>query len=140
MPLLLYDQPNVVIHPRQAMAGSFGRPFVSRARRDWETGRFRMPLQAIVRRLTMRVMVLVKATDDSEKGFLPTTEAMEAMGRFNDELRDAGIMLTADGLKPSSQGKRIAFDGSTGLSPKPASWSPASGSGKSRTWTRRSPG
>jgi hypothetical protein len=63
----------------------------------------------------MRVMVLVKATDDSEKGFLPTpeaTEAMEAMGRFNDELRNAGIMLVADGLKPSSQGKRIAFDGS----------------------------
>ena len=62
----------------------------------------------------MRVMVLVKATDDSEKGFLPTTEAMEAMeamGRFNDELRDAGILLTADGLKPSSQGKRVAFDG-----------------------------
>jgi hypothetical protein len=66
------------------------------------------------RRPTMRVMVLVKATEDSEKGFLPTpetTEAMEAMGRFNDELRNAGILLTADGLKPSSQGKRIAFDG-----------------------------
>ena len=62
----------------------------------------------------MRVMVLVKATDDSEKGFLSTTEAMEAMeamGRFNDALRNAGIMLAADGLKPSSQGKRIAFDG-----------------------------
>jgi hypothetical protein len=59
----------------------------------------------------MRVMVLVKATDDSEKGLLPTTEAMEAMGRFNDELRKAGIMLLGDGLKPSSQGKRIAFDG-----------------------------
>ena len=59
----------------------------------------------------MRVMVLVKATDDSEKGLLPTTEALEAMGRFNDELRNAGILLIADGLKPSSQGKRIAFDG-----------------------------
>jgi len=59
----------------------------------------------------MRVIVFVKATEDSEKGFLPTTEAMEAMGRFNDELRNAGIMLVADGLKPSSQGKRIAFDG-----------------------------
>ena len=62
----------------------------------------------------MRVMVLVKATDDSEKGFLPTPEAMEAieaMGKFNDELRNAGIMLVADGLKPSAQGKRIAFDG-----------------------------
>ena len=62
----------------------------------------------------MRVMVLVKATDDSEKGFLPTPEtkaAMEAMGRFNDELRDAGILRMADGLTPSSQGKRVAFDG-----------------------------
>ena len=62
----------------------------------------------------MRVMVLVKATDDSEKGFLPstwTTEMMAAMGRFNDELRNAGILIMADGLKPSSQGKRIAFDG-----------------------------
>jgi hypothetical protein len=63
----------------------------------------------------MRVMVLVKATDDSEKGFVPTPEsmqAMEAMGRFNDELREAGILRAADGLTPSSQGKRIAFDGS----------------------------
>ena len=60
----------------------------------------------------MRVMVLVKATDDSERGLLPTTEAMAAMGKFNDALRNAGIMRAADGLKPSSQGKRIAFDGS----------------------------
>jgi hypothetical protein len=62
----------------------------------------------------MRVMVLVKATEDSEKGFLPTPEtkeAMEAMGRFNDEPRKAGILRMADGLKPSSQGKRVAFDG-----------------------------
>jgi hypothetical protein len=69
---------------------------------------------AQTRRQTMRVMVFVKATDDSEKGFRPTPEAkeaMEAMGRFNDELRNAGILLTADGLKPSSHGKRIAFDG-----------------------------
>jgi hypothetical protein len=62
----------------------------------------------------MRVMVLVKATEDSEKGFVPTpetTELIEAMGRFNDELRNAGILLAADGLKPSSEGKRVAFDG-----------------------------
>jgi hypothetical protein len=62
----------------------------------------------------MRVMVLVKATEDSERGALPPawkTEMLEAMGRFNDELRDAGILLAADGLKPSAQGKRIAFDG-----------------------------
>ena len=59
----------------------------------------------------MRVMVFVKATDESEKGTLPTTELLEAMGRYNEELVNAGIMLAADGLKPSSQGKRIAFDG-----------------------------
>jgi len=60
----------------------------------------------------MRVMVLVKATADSEQGLLPTAEAMEEMGKFNDELRNAGILRAADGLKPSSQGKRIVFDGS----------------------------
>lgn len=62
----------------------------------------------------MRVMVLVKATEDSEQGFrsTPTTTAMmEAMGRFNDDLREAGIFVMADGLTPSSQGKRVAFDG-----------------------------
>ena len=62
----------------------------------------------------MRVMVLVKATEDSEKGFFNTPEEkemMEAMGRFNEELVNAGVMLAGDGLKPSSQGKRVAFDG-----------------------------
>ncbi|MEJ7926154.1 YciI family protein [Sphingobium sp. AN641] len=62
----------------------------------------------------MRVMVLVKATQDSEQGFVPTPQSaamMDAMGRFNDALRDAGILIMADGLTPSSQGKRIAFDG-----------------------------
>lgn len=62
----------------------------------------------------MRVMVLVKATEDSEKGFFPTPETMAmmaAMGRFNEELVKAGILITGDGLKPSSEGKRVAFDG-----------------------------
>ena len=62
----------------------------------------------------MRVMVLVKATEDSERGYqsTPETEAMmQAMGRFNDELRAAGVLRDADGLTPSSQGKRVAFDG-----------------------------
>jgi hypothetical protein len=64
----------------------------------------------------MRVMVLVKATESSEKGFVPTTEmreSMEAMGRFNDELVKAGIMKdgNCDGLTSSSHGKRIAFNG-----------------------------
>ncbi len=62
----------------------------------------------------MRVMVLVKATADSEKGFDPTPEAMEAMqamDKFNDELVAAGIRRAVGGLKPSSEAKRIAFDG-----------------------------
>ena len=59
----------------------------------------------------MRVMVLVKATEDSEAGILPTAELLESMGKFNQELIKAGIMRTGDGLKPSSKGARIAFDG-----------------------------
>ena len=59
----------------------------------------------------MRVMVLVKATADSEAGAMPTMELLEAMGRFNEELVEAGVMVTGEGLKPSSHGKRVAFDG-----------------------------
>ena len=59
----------------------------------------------------MRVMVLVKATKDSETGMLPGADLLEAMGKFNEELVKAGILLSADGLKPSSEGKRVAFDG-----------------------------
>lgn len=61
----------------------------------------------------MRVMVLVKATDDSEAGIMPTTEMFEAMGRYNEELAKAGIMLAGEGLHPSSRGKRVAFDGAS---------------------------
>ncbi|WP_458096186.1 YciI family protein [Roseomonas sp. WA12] len=59
----------------------------------------------------MRVMVLVKATTDSEAGIMPPLELMEAMGRFNEELMKAGILLAGEGLHPSSRGKRVAFDG-----------------------------
>ena len=59
----------------------------------------------------MRVMVLVKATADSETGQLPSRELLDAMGAFNEELAKAGIMKDAAGLKPSSKGKRVAFDG-----------------------------
>ena len=59
----------------------------------------------------MRVMVLVKATRDSEAGIMPPTELFEAMGKFNEELVNAGIMLAGEGLKPSVEGKRVAFDG-----------------------------
>jgi hypothetical protein len=61
----------------------------------------------------MRVMVMVKATKDSEAGMMPSTELLEAMGRFNEELVNAGIMLAGDGLKPSREGKRVAFDGAS---------------------------
>jgi hypothetical protein len=59
----------------------------------------------------MRVMVMVKATDESEAGILPSTELLEAMGKYNEQLVNAGIMLAGDGLKPSSEGKRVAFEG-----------------------------
>lgn len=59
----------------------------------------------------MRVMVFVKATKDSEAGIMPTSELLEAMGGYNQELINAGIMKNGDGLKPTSKGKRIAFDG-----------------------------
>ncbi|RZA16797.1 MAG: YciI family protein [Lysobacteraceae bacterium] len=59
----------------------------------------------------MKVMVLVKATADSEAGTLPSMELFEQMGRFNEELVNAGVLLAADGLKPSSHGVRVAFDG-----------------------------
>ena len=71
----------------------------------------------------MRVMVLVKATSDSERGDLPAAAMLEAMGKFNDSLRAAGILGdVADGLKPSSAGKRVAFDGSVIYSLSLKSW------------------
>ena len=59
----------------------------------------------------MRVMVFVKATEDSEAGRMPTTDLLEAMGKFNEDLINAGVMLSGDGLHPSAKGKRVAFDG-----------------------------
>jgi hypothetical protein len=59
----------------------------------------------------MRVMVMVKATEDSEAGVMPSTELLEAMGKYNEELVNAGIMLAGDGLQPSAKGKRVAFAG-----------------------------
>lgn len=61
----------------------------------------------------MRVMVLVKATRESEAGLMPSTDLPEAMGQFNQELIDAGIMQAGEGLRPSSEGKRVIFDGET---------------------------
>ncbi|WP_175998953.1 YciI family protein [Burkholderia stabilis] len=59
----------------------------------------------------MRVMVIVKATADSEADRMPDTELLAAMGRFNEELASAGILLAADGLRASSHGKRVHFSG-----------------------------
>ncbi len=62
----------------------------------------------------MRVLVLVKATSESERGDFPedwTTEMMAAMGRFNDDLRAAGVFIMAEGLQPSRAARRILFDG-----------------------------
>ena len=59
----------------------------------------------------MRFMVIVKATKDSEAGILPSEKLLREMGNFNEELVKAGIMLAGEGLKPSSAGARIRFDG-----------------------------
>src|SRR5258707_13787153 len=58
---------------------------------------------------SMRCMVFVKANKDSEAGVLPSTELLASMGKFNEELVKAGVMLAGEGLKPSSAGKRVTF-------------------------------
>jgi hypothetical protein len=60
----------------------------------------------------MRVIVLVKANEDSEAGVMPTTEELTEMTKYNEELVKAGIMLAGEGLKASSSGKRVRFSGS----------------------------
>ncbi|HWJ22318.1 MAG TPA: YciI family protein [Gemmatimonadaceae bacterium] len=59
----------------------------------------------------MRVMVIVKANEDSEAGVLPDQKILTAMGKYNEELVKAGVMLAGEGLQPSSKGKRIRFSG-----------------------------
>jgi hypothetical protein len=59
----------------------------------------------------MRVMVIVKANENSEKGVMPDPELFVAMGKYNEELAQAGILLAADGLHPSSRGVRVHFSG-----------------------------
>ena len=58
----------------------------------------------------MRFMVIVKATEESERGAMPSQAMLEAMGAYNEELVKAGIMLDGDGLRPSSYGARVQFD------------------------------
>lgn len=59
----------------------------------------------------MRVMILVEANKDSEAGALPDEKLLTEMGRFNDQLVEAGVMLAGEGLKPSSEGARVRFSG-----------------------------
>jgi len=59
----------------------------------------------------MRVIVIVKANKDSEAGMMPGREILTAMGKFNEELAKAGVLLAADGRQPSSKGARVKFDG-----------------------------
>jgi hypothetical protein len=58
-------------------------------------------------------MIIVKATDDSEAGKMPSVELMTAMGKFNEELVNAGVLLAGEGLHPSSKGARIRYDGAS---------------------------
>ena len=60
----------------------------------------------------MRFMVIVKASKDSEAGVMPSTELLAAMGKYNEELVKAGVMLAGEGLQPSSKGARVRFSGS----------------------------
>jgi len=83
----------------------------------------------------MRVMVIVKATKNSEAGVMPSEKLLADMGKYNEELVKAGVMLAGEGLHPSSRGKRVVFSGGKksvvdGPSPKQKSSSPASGSGR----------
>jgi hypothetical protein len=61
--------------------------------------------------MTMRFMVIVKASKDSEAGVMPGTELLTAMGKFNEEMVKAGVMLAGEGLHPSSKGARIRYSG-----------------------------
>ena len=60
----------------------------------------------------MRFMIIVKATKNSEAGVFPSTELLTEMGKFNEELLKAGVMLTGEGLHPTSKGARVRFSGS----------------------------
>src|SRR5215211_4053494 len=71
----------------------------------------RRPREAGRGETTMRFMVMVKATADSEAGIMPSEELLAAMGQYNEELVKAGVMLAGEGLHPSSKGARVKFSG-----------------------------
>src|SRR3954468_1597675 len=62
-------------------------------------------------RMTMRFMVIVKASKDSEAGIMPTTELLTPMGKFNEDMAKAGVMLAGEGLHPTSKGARLKYSG-----------------------------
>jgi hypothetical protein len=64
-------------------------------------------------KMPMRFMIIVKATEDSEAGVMPSEQLLTEMGKFNEELMKAGVMLAGDGLHPSSKGARVQFSGNT---------------------------
>jgi hypothetical protein len=68
-------------------------------------------LRIFKRRVTMRFMVIVKASKDSEAGVMPSTELLTAMGKFNEELVAAGVMEAGEGLHPTSRGARVKYSG-----------------------------
>src|SRR6202166_2108725 len=68
-------------------------------------------LQNFKRRSTMRFMVIVKASKDTEAGVMPSTELLTAMGKFNEEMVKAGVMQAGEGLHPPSMGARVSFPG-----------------------------
>jgi hypothetical protein len=61
----------------------------------------------------MRFMIIVKATKDSEAGMMPSKQLLAEMGKFNEDLMNAGVLLAGDGLHPTSKGTRVTFSGST---------------------------
>jgi hypothetical protein len=69
--------------------------------------------------MTMRFMVIVKASKDSEAGVMPSTELLTAMGKFNEELVEAGVMEAGEGLHPTSKGARIRYGSGAGVSRGP---------------------
>jgi len=86
----------------------FSRGVESRLRRSSLIGTGRLPENW---RQAMRVLVIVKANADSEAGVMPGTELLAEMGKFNEQLVNAGVMLMGEGLHPSSKGARVRFDG-----------------------------
>ena len=93
----------------------------------------------------MRVMVMVKANEESEAGEMPNEQLLTEMGNFNEELVNAGIMLAGEGLHPSSKGHRVRFSGKErtvvdGPFAETKELVAATGCGRSSRWTRRSSG